>query len=64
LTPLLPLPETISIYNAMSAGARDQPRPGSFPHKREEPGNEVGVEEGCSTSLCIAHEKKIEILSI
>jgi hypothetical protein len=41
-TPLLPLPEINSIYHAESAGSRDQPRPGSFLEKREEPGNEVG----------------------
>ena len=41
-TPLLPLPEINSIYHAESAGSRDQPRPGSFLKKREEPGNEVG----------------------
>ena len=40
-TPLLPLPEINSIYHAESAGSRDQPRPGSFLKKREEPGNEV-----------------------
>jgi hypothetical protein len=40
-TPLLPLPESNSIYHAESAGSRDQPRPGSFLKKREEPGNEV-----------------------
>ena len=42
-TPLLPLPEINSIYHAESAGSRDQPRPGSFLKKREEPGNEVEV---------------------
>ena len=42
-TPLLPLPEINSIYHAESAGSRDQPRPGSFLKKREEPGNEVGI---------------------
>ena len=42
-TPLLPLPEINSIYHAESAGSRDQPRPGSFLKKREEPGNEVAV---------------------
>ena len=41
-TPLLPLPEINSIYHAESAGSRDQPRPGSYLKKREEPGNEVG----------------------
>ena len=40
-TPLLPLPEINSIYHAESAGSRDQPRPGSYLKKREEPGNEV-----------------------
>jgi hypothetical protein len=40
-TPLLPLPEINSIYHAESAGSRDQPHPGSFLKKREEPGNEV-----------------------
>ena len=42
-TPLLPLPEINSIYHAESAGSHDQPRPGSFLKKREEPGNEVEV---------------------
>ena len=42
-TPLLPLPEINSIYHAESAGSRDQPRPGSYLKKREEPGNEVAV---------------------
>ena len=42
-TPLLPLPEINSIYHAESAGSRDQPRPGSYLKKREEPGNEVAA---------------------
>ena len=42
-TPLLPLPEINSIYHAKSAGSRDQPRPGSFLQKREEPRSEVVI---------------------
>jgi hypothetical protein len=37
------LERAYSIYHAESAGSRDQPRPGSFLKKREEPGNEVGM---------------------
>jgi hypothetical protein len=55
-TPLLPLPEINSIYHAESAGSRDQPRPGSFLKKREEPGNEVGfglvVGKSTRPSIC------------
>ena len=64
-TPLLPLPEINSIYHAESAGSRDQPRPGSFLKKREEPGNEVdkhAVLAGCSAfwpvNCIFLHKKK------
>jgi hypothetical protein len=40
-TPLPPLPEINFNLPRKICVTRDQPRPGSFLHKREEPGNEV-----------------------
>ena len=50
-TPLLPLPEINSIYHAESAGSRDQPRPGSYLKKREQPGNEVVLTVDCKNTV-------------
>ena len=43
---LFPYPLRQSIFY----GTRDQPQPGSFLHKREEPGNEVGKDSGSDIS--------------
>ena len=45
-------------------GSRDQPRPGSYLKKREEPGNEVAVSLACSQALYIEPATFIDIFSI